>query len=129
MTVVPEGSGRTAATHYRIRESFAFAKGPAASLLELQLETGRTHQIRVHLSHIGHPLLGDDTYGAGFRTFSTKLPQSARAALKALKRHALHAATLGFEHPTSQAAMRFNSPLPADLATLLRTLRDVAAAM
>jgi 23S rRNA pseudouridine1911/1915/1917 synthase len=129
MTVVPEGSGRLAATHYRVRESFAFAKGPVASLLELQLETGRTHQIRVHLAHIGHPLLGDDTYGAGFRTFSTKLPQAARAALKSLNRHALHAATLGFEHPTSEAAMRFHSPLPADLATLLGALRDAAAAM
>jgi 23S rRNA pseudouridine1911/1915/1917 synthase len=124
MTVVQEGGGRTAATHYRVIESFAFARGPAASLVELQLETGRTHQIRVHLAHIGHPLLGDDTYGAGFRTFATKLPQSARAALKALNRHALHAATLGFEHPTSKAAMRFHSPLPADMAALLEALRD-----
>jgi 23S rRNA pseudouridine1911/1915/1917 synthase len=129
MTVVPEGSGRAAATHYRVQESFAFARGAAASLLELQLETGRTHQIRVHLAHIGHPLLADDTYGAGFRTLSTKLPPSSRAALKALNRHALHAATLGFEHPTSKVALRFQSPIPPDMAALLAALRNDLAAI
>jgi 23S rRNA pseudouridine1911/1915/1917 synthase len=123
MTVVPEGSGREAATHYQVLESFDFDKGPAASLLRLALETGRTHQIRVHLAHIGHPLMGDEAYGAGFRTFATKLPPPARAALKALNRHALHAAILGFEHPTTKTPMHFQSPLPDDMAMLLATLR------
>jgi len=89
----------------------------------VRLETGRTHQIRVHLAHIGHPLLGDDTYGAGFRTFAARLPTPARDALKALNRHALHAAMLGFEHPTTKLPMRFESPLPADMASLLAALR------
>jgi 23S rRNA pseudouridine1911/1915/1917 synthase len=123
MTVVPEGSGREAATHYQLLESFSFGRDPAASLLRLELETGRTHQIRVHLAHIGHPLLGDDTYGAGFRTFAARLPTPARDALKALNRHALHAAMLGFEHPTTKLPMRFESPLPADMASLLAALR------
>jgi 23S rRNA pseudouridine1911/1915/1917 synthase len=126
MTVVPQGSGREAATHYRLLESFSFGADPAASLLRLELETGRTHQIRVHLAHIGHPLLGDDTYGAGFRTFATRLPPAARTALKSLNRHALHAAVLGFEHPATTAPMRFESPLPADMADLLAALRQPA---
>jgi 23S rRNA pseudouridine1911/1915/1917 synthase len=126
MTVVPEGTGREAATHYQLLESFSFGKDPASSLLRLELETGRTHQIRVHLAHIGHPLLGDDTYGAGFRTFASKLPAAARSALKALNRHALHAAVLGFEHPATKEPMRFESPLPADMAHLLAALREAS---
>jgi 23S rRNA pseudouridine1911/1915/1917 synthase len=96
---------------------------PIASLLALRLETGRTHQIRVHLAAIGHPLLGDQIYGAGFRTKATRLPEKAREALQALGRQALHAYLLGVEHPISGERLVYRSALPADLDVLRRTLR------
>ena len=87
---------------------------PVASLLACRLETGRTHQIRVHLAHIGHPLLGDDVYGPGFKTKAALLQAEARAALEALGRQALHAYLLGFEHPiTGETSCEFRSELPA----------------
>ncbi len=75
------------------------------------------------MAHVGHPLLGDATYGSGFRTKAAKLPAPAREALDALGRQALHAAILGFEHPVTGQTMRFESPLPADLARLAEALR------
>jgi 23S rRNA pseudouridine1911/1915/1917 synthase len=87
------------------------------------LETGRTHQIRVHLAHIGHPLLGDSVYGAGFKTKASRLAPRARMALEGLGRQALHAATLGFEHPITGEPLLFESPPPDDLATFLAALR------
>mgnify|MGYP001466642163 CR=1 FL=1 len=96
---------------------------PLASYLKLELETGRTHQIRVHMAHIGHPLLGDDLYGAGFRS-SIRLMTAAQAeALQALGRQALHAAELGFEHPQSGELLHFESSVPADMDRLLAALR------
>jgi 23S rRNA pseudouridine1911/1915/1917 synthase len=92
--------------------------GPVASLLLCRLETGRTHQIRVHLASIGHPLMGDQVYGSGFRTKSTLLPQKAQAALRALGRQALHAHILLVKHPSSGEIIRFRSELPPDLARL-----------
>jgi 23S rRNA pseudouridine1911/1915/1917 synthase len=92
-------------------------------LLECQLETGRTHQIRVHMAHIGHPLLGDRVYGSGFRTSAKKLSEAARTALDALNRQALHATTLGFDHPRTGKALRFESPPPDDFKGLLDALR------
>jgi 23S rRNA pseudouridine1911/1915/1917 synthase len=89
-----------------------------ASLLACRLETGRTHQIRVHLASIGHPILGDDVYGPGFRTKAALLPAPARAALQALGRQALHAHILAVEHPISGKILRFRSELPPDLARL-----------
>ena len=84
-------------------ETYAGTDGkPVASLLACRLETGRTHQIRVHLAHIGHPLLGDDTYGPGFKTKAALLPENAREALAALGRQALHAHILGFQHPKTR---------------------------
>jgi 23S rRNA pseudouridine1911/1915/1917 synthase len=115
---------RAAITHWRRLEVFAGRDGkPVASLVELQLETGRTHQIRVHMAHIGHPVMGDDVYGAGFKTSAARLPDAAAEALRALGRQALHAATLGFEHPVSGEPLSFSRPPPADMQRLLETLR------
>ncbi len=113
--------GRTATTHWQLLEQFAGADGkPAASLLACTLETGRTHQIRVHLAHIGHPILGDATYGTGFKTKVSRLGPKAAAALGALGRQALHAYLLAIEHPETGDALEFHSELPGDL----RRLRD-----
>ncbi len=121
MAVSRGANAREAVTHYEIIETFGTP--PVASLLECQLETGRTHQIRVHMAHIGHPLLGDAVYGSGFRTSARKLPEAARKALESLDRQALHATTLGFEHPRTGRAMTFESPPPEDFSALLRALR------
>ena len=127
---VREG-GREAITHWQLLEKYAGPdEKPVASLLACRLETGRTHQIRVHLAHIGHPLLGDAVYGAGFKTKSSRLGEQGRAALEALGRQALHAYLLGFEHPTTGETLEFKSELPADLARLRHALtkaRDTRA--
>lgn len=123
MAVVSEAAGRRAVTHYEVAEVFSDAEGkPIASLVLLQLETGRTHQIRVHLAHIGHPVLGDPVYGVGFKTSATKLSDEGRAALDALGRQALHAAELGFTHPRTGKQKHFSSPLPADMTRLVQAL-------
>jgi 23S rRNA pseudouridine1911/1915/1917 synthase len=116
-------SGRHAVTHYEVIETIDTKAGPV-SLLRLELETGRTHQIRVHLAHIAHPVLGDSTYASGFKAKEGKLGDGARAALAALDRQALHAAELGFEHPRSGKAARFSRPLPADMQALLDALKS-----
>jgi 23S rRNA pseudouridine1911/1915/1917 synthase len=111
--------GRTAITHWEVLERYAGAdqKG-VASLVECRLETGRTHQIRVHLAAIGHPLLGDSVYGPGFKTKASQLPERARDVLAALDRQALHAHILVLEHPVTGELLHFRSELPADLAAL-----------
>jgi 23S rRNA pseudouridine1911/1915/1917 synthase len=115
---------REAITHYEVEEVFPGRDGtPAASLVTCRLETGRTHQIRVHMAHLGHPLVGDSVYGSGFRTKATLLPEAARAAVEAFPRQALHAAVLGFEHPITREELHFESALPADLEALLAALR------
>jgi 23S rRNA pseudouridine1911/1915/1917 synthase len=115
--------GREAITHYSVLERFG--QPALLSLLELQLETGRTHQIRVHMAHLGQPLLGDKTYGAGYKSAASKLPPKAQIALKDLDRQALHAAVLGFEHPVTGRRMRFESRPPTDFARLLSALAPV----
>jgi 23S rRNA pseudouridine1911/1915/1917 synthase len=116
--------GRTAVTHYDVLERYLGTDGvPVASLLLCRLMTGRTHQIRVHLASIGHPLLGDDIYGAGFRTKAALLPEPARTALSGLGRQALHAHILGVEHPVSGQHLVYRSELPADLDLLRKALR------
>jgi 23S rRNA pseudouridine1911/1915/1917 synthase len=110
--------GKPAVTRASVDEPFA---GQAA-LLTCRLETGRTHQIRVHLAHIGHPLIGDPVYG-GRRRPGAPLSEAARAAIDGFPRQALHAATLGFVHPVGGARLFFESPLPADMAGLLAALR------
>jgi 23S rRNA pseudouridine1911/1915/1917 synthase len=125
---VREG-GREAVTHWEVLERYngqktikrgkrSRAEPPVASLLSCRLETGRTHQIRVHLAAIGHPLLGDDVYGPGFRTKAALLPAPAQAALKALGGQALHAQILAVEHPITGKILRFRSELPPGLARL-----------
>jgi 23S rRNA pseudouridine1911/1915/1917 synthase len=115
--------GRIAITHWQVLERFPGRDSkPVASLIECRLETGRTHQIRVHLAHIGHPLLGDATYGTGFKTKATRLPLAAQEALAALGRQALHAYLLGIEHPLTGDSLEFRSELPGDLLRLRHSL-------
>lgn len=105
--------GKPAVTHYKVLERF----GERAALIQCQLETGRTHQIRVHMTHIGHPLIGDPVYGRGSRAGDPE-------EVKTFGRQALHAAVLGFEHPISKEFLRFESPVPADMERLIVTLRQ-----
>jgi len=140
--------GREAITHWQVIERYvaadqsgeAAAAGrprlagrrkqpvePVASLLACRLETGRTHQIRVHLASIGHPLLGDQVYGPGFRTKSARLPPPAREALAALGRQALHSHILVIQHPVNGEILRFRAELPADLARLHNELAAMRA--
>lgn len=110
--------GRPAITHYRVLERYR-----AHTLTRVQLETGRTHQIRLHLSHLGYPIVGDPVYGGRLG-----LPRGAdaelTAALRGFKRQALHAATLAFDHPRTGKRRSFSSPLPADLQSLIEALRQ-----
>ena len=115
--------GRAAVTHWEVLERYGGRDGaPVASLLACRLETGRTHQIRVHLAAIGHPLLGDAVYGSGFKTKASQLGDDARAALAALGRQALHAYLLGIEHPSQGTNLEFRSELPDDLLRLRQSL-------
>jgi len=130
IAVVRAERGRRAVTHYEVLERFGEGKAggkagaqPVASLLRLALETGRTHQVRVHLAHIGHPLLGDEAYGAGHKASARRLEPAAQAALAALGRQALHAAELAFVHPVTGKRLQFESPLPPDMADLVDALR------
>jgi 23S rRNA pseudouridine1911/1915/1917 synthase len=113
--------GRHAVTRARVIERFGHPT--AAALLECRLETGRTHQIRVHMAHAGHALVGDPVYG-GRRKLSRKaLSPAAVSAAEGFGRQALHAASLGFTHPVTGTVLRLEAPLPADLAALLAGLR------
>ncbi len=129
MAVVPEAAGRRAVTHYEVMQAFADDDGkPLATLARLQLETGRTHQIRVHLAHIGNPVLGDPVYGIGYKTSAARLSAEGQAALASLGRQALHAAELGFAHPRTGKALHFASALPADMARLVAALKGEGGA-
>jgi 23S rRNA pseudouridine1911/1915/1917 synthase len=115
--------GRPAVTHWEVLERYRGSDGaPLASLVACRLETGRTHQIRVHLAAIGHPLIGDAVYGAGFKTKASRLAPAGQAAVEALGRQALHAYLLAVEHPARGENLEFRSELPDDLSRLRLSL-------
>ncbi len=116
---VLERGGRPARTRYRVLKALADGQ---ASLVVCRLLSGRTHQIRVHMAAIGHPLLGDPLYGRAGATRARRLPETAQAALEALGRQALHARTLEFRHPASGEALRFASDIPLDIKRLIDSL-------
>ncbi len=114
-------SGKPAATNYAVVETFGFG----AAMVECRLETGRTHQIRVHMAERGWPLIGDPVYGRATRARKAMLSPPALEAAMAFDRQALHAARLGFTHPTTAERLLFESALPDDLAALARALAGV----
>jgi 23S rRNA pseudouridine1911/1915/1917 synthase len=122
MVVSKAERARFAITHYAVSETYPPGQPALVSLIRCMLETGRTHQIRVHLAHIGHPLLGDTLYGSGFRTRIAHLPEPAQAALAALDRQALHAEWLAFEHPRTRDILTFEAAPPADFEQLRMAL-------
>lgn len=129
------GAGRRAVTHYKAAETFGLRdKGagvPAAALMECRLETGRTHQIRVHMGHIGAPLIGDPVYGKnrGISAYGTgEAFIEATTAARKFPRQALHAAVLGFVHPVTGEDLRFEAPLPEDMSALVEALRAMPGA-
>ncbi|HTN45086.1 MAG TPA: RluA family pseudouridine synthase [Flavipsychrobacter sp.] len=128
MDVFPEGDqGKHAITHFRVLERYNYV-----TLLELRLETGRTHQIRVHMKHIGHPLFNDETYG-GDRiikgTVFTKYRQFVENCFNILPRHALHAKELGFVHPRTKEWIQFSSELPADIQQVIEKWKSYTTGM
>jgi len=114
------GSGKPAITHFQVLERFA-----QHTLIQCSLETGRTHQIRVHMQSLGHPLLGDPVYGGKARM----LPEALREVVRAFPRQALHATRLGLLHPLTREAMEWQVPVPADMQQLLAVLREAQAVL
>ena len=129
MAVYPSGSelGKHAVTHYEVLEDFGYV-----SLVKCVLETGRTHQIRVHMRHIGHPLFNDARYGGDQilrGTTASSYRQFIHNCFETCPRQALHARTLGFIHPRSGEEMFFSAPLPEDMTLLLEKWRNYAGAL
>lgn len=123
MAVVSDDQGQDAVTHFSVEQMYVDRdRRPVASLVTARLETGRTHQIRVHMAHLGHPVIGDAVYGSGFKTSANRLPSEVRNVVLDLQRQALHAVSLGFEHPVSLQPLRFESALPDDIASVKRAL-------
>lgn len=120
MAVVSRG-GKTALTHYQVKR----AVGPAASLVECRLATGRTHQIRVQLTHLGHPIVGDPLYGRGFRRWLAGTDDAVRDRVKRFQRQALHAHLIEFRHPKTGEMMRFRSNLPSEINELISCLDEI----
>jgi 23S rRNA pseudouridine1911/1915/1917 synthase len=118
-----QAKGREAVTHFSVREKYR-----AHCLIDVQLETGRTHQIRVHLAHIRHPLLGDPVYG-GRLSLPAGITPELEQVIRGFRRQALHARRLSFEHPASRDPLSFEAPLPDDLAHLIEVLKQDAAAI
>lgn len=114
--------GRHAVTRARVRDRFG--DPTCLALVECRLETGRTHQIRVHMAHVGHGLVGDPVYGGARKLPGRALSDTAAEAVRHFPRQALHAAVLGLEHPVTGAPLRFEAPLPSDMAELIASLTD-----
>jgi 23S rRNA pseudouridine1911/1915/1917 synthase len=125
MAVYPEGDqGKHAVTHYKVLERFGYV-----TLVSCKLETGRTHQIRVHMKYIGHTLFNDARYGGDLilkGTTFTKYKQFIDNCFKTLPRQALHAKTLGFEHPTTKEFLRFDTEIPSDIQECVEKWRNYA---
>jgi 23S rRNA pseudouridine1911/1915/1917 synthase len=126
MTVLRTG-GKRATTRYKVLEKFGPVERPFAALIECRLETGRTHQIRVHLTHLGHPLIGDPQYGRSRTAPRGKTDAECHAFTLAadFPRQALHAFVLGFQHPSLHKTLRFEAPWPADFAELVAALKGL----
>lgn len=125
ISVVRKG-GRIAITHWKLIERFKQSNNESiASLIECRLETGRTHQIRVHMAHAGHPLLGDSVYGAHFASKMNQLPERAKNLVQELHRPALHAEKLTFAHPRTGKTMKFECTIPSDMMKILSILRII----
>lgn len=118
MAVVKQ-NGRQAITHYQVVSRHPVQSDPILNLVRCRLETGRTHQIRVHMAHLGHPVLGDTNYGAGFKASRHRLSGQAQIALDKIGRQALHATSLGFEHPKTRDPLKFEVPIPPDFRHFL----------
>jgi 23S rRNA pseudouridine1911/1915/1917 synthase len=120
-------SGKEAVTHYEVVERFPAQAGrnATASLVECHLETGRTHQIRVHMAAAGHPLIGDQDYGRHFLTKANKLPEALAETVRAFPRQALHAFLIAFEHPITHEILRFESEIPPDMEALVESFRQL----
>ncbi|MCG8545631.1 MAG: RluA family pseudouridine synthase, partial [Alphaproteobacteria bacterium] len=121
MTVLSGARGKPAVTRYKVARRF----GDKASLLECRLETGRTHQIRVHLAHIGHPLIGDPVYGRRTPARMKGVPDETAAQLRSFPRQALHAAVIGFDHPITEKRLKFTSSYPHDMQQLIKSLEEL----
>ena len=124
--MVVRPGGKHAVTHYEVLQKYGTTLNPVAAKIQCRLETGRTHQIRVHMTHIGHPLIGDPAYGRARTAAAARKTLSAEtlAVLDAFPRQALHAAVLGFQHPTTHKTVRFESPLPEDMQKLEAALAN-----
>ncbi len=126
---VVKSRGREAITHYKVVETLRCGSPKSAgvveaSLISCTLETGRTHQVRVHMAGLGCPIIGDATYGAGYQSKIRVLPDEAQSEIIKLQRQALHAETLAFEHPTSKKLVRFSSAAPDDMTSAIEILRS-----
>jgi 23S rRNA pseudouridine1911/1915/1917 synthase len=127
--VVPEtrDDARHAVTHFTVMERFGEGRTDKAqaALVECRLETGRTHQIRVHMAHIGHPVVGDPDYGQAFRTKANRLPEPLREQVRRFPRQALHAGLLAFRHPATHIKLKFEAPMPGDMRDLVGGFRNL----
>ncbi|WP_149759438.1 RluA family pseudouridine synthase [Neomesorhizobium albiziae] len=127
--VVPEtrDDARHAITHFTVLEKFAEGRTDTvqAALVECRLETGRTHQIRVHMAHIGHPVIGDPDYGQAFRTKANRLPEPLKDKVKSFSRQALHAGLLAFRHPATHIELKFEAPMPGDMEEIVGGFRNL----
>lgn len=123
MTVLRQ-SGKHAITNYRCTDYYGPATAPLATRVKCRLETGRTHQIRVHMAHIGHPIIGDPVYGQP-RTRRKQLPDALNELIEGFDRQALHAAVLGFIHPSTGQKLRFESRLPEDFHELVNSFEQL----